>query len=139
MVSGYASRNAEEIRVIVAGTRTFEDYSFAKEHLDRIIRGLQEDNPTKKIVMITGDARGTDQTGNRYAYEHGYSLQKFPAKWKTYGKAAGPIRNAQMLKFASCAHPVLVAFWDGKSRGTRNMIEIAKQADVSVYTVRYDI
>lgn len=56
-----------EIRLIVAGSRTFHDYKLAKEKLDRIVFGLQEDYPGAQIVIISGDAKGADQIGIRYA------------------------------------------------------------------------
>lgn len=58
-----------EIRLIVAGSRTFHDYKLAKEKLDRIVFGLQEDYPGAHIVIISGDAKGADQIGIRYAME----------------------------------------------------------------------
>lgn len=58
-----------EIRLIVAGSRTFHDYKLAKEKLDRIVFGLQEDYPGAQIVIISGDAKGADQIGIRYAME----------------------------------------------------------------------
>lgn len=54
-----------EIRLIVAGSRTFHDYKLAKEKLDRIVFGLQEDYPGAQIVIISGDAKGADQIGIR--------------------------------------------------------------------------
>lgn len=54
------------------------------------------------------------------------------------GKAAGPIRNAQMAKYASeGAKGILVAFWDGKSKGTKNMIQEARNKDLIVKIVEY--
>lgn len=138
MIRNRFEQKADDIRVIVAGTRSFTDYALAREKLDRIILGLQEDFPCKRIVIITGDANGADQSGNRYAYDRGYTLRKFPAEWRKYGRAAGPIRNAQMMDFAKETHPVLVAFWDGKSRGTKNMIDTAKREGASVYVIYYE-
>ncbi|WP_197026348.1 hypothetical protein [Polaribacter sp. Hel_I_88] len=48
---------------------------------------------------------------------------RFPAEWNKFGKAAGPVRNKEMAIYADA----LIAFWDGKSRGTKNMIQLAKQ------------
>ena len=60
---------------------------------------------------------------------------KFPADWKTYGKTAGPIRNKQMAEFASQQTGMLIAFWDGKSRGTGSMIRLAKEYGLEVHIV----
>ena len=127
-----------EIRLIVAGTRTFEDYALMKEKLDRIILGLQEDYPGAPVVIISGNAKGADQIGIQYTMERKLPLRKFPAKWNKYGKMAGPIRNAQMMSYAKEGIPALVAFWDGKSRGTKNMINTADNRHTFVRVIRYD-
>ena len=56
-----------QIRLIVAGTRTFDDYVLMREKLDRIILGLQEDYSGAPVVIISGNAKGADQLGIRYA------------------------------------------------------------------------
>ncbi len=126
-----------EIRMIVAGTRTFEDYALMREKLDRIILGLQEDYPGAPVVIISGNAKGADQLGIRYAMERNLSFHRFPAQWHQYGKAAGPMRNAQMLTYAKKGIPALVAFWDGKSRGTDNMIRAARRGKAFVRVIPY--
>ena len=59
----------------------------------------------------------------------------FEAYWDEYGKSAGPIRNRQMLNYALGAEAIVVAFWDGKSRGTANMINIAKRSNAEVHVI----
>ena len=128
----------DEIRIIIAGTRTFEDYGLLKDRVDRIILGLREDFPGKRIVIVTGAAKGADQLGSRYARERVLALREFPANWRAYGRAAGPIRNQQMLDYILQATPVLIAFWNGKSRGTKNMIDTAKRAGVKTTVIYYE-
>lgn len=65
-------------------------------------------------------------------------LRRFPAEWNKYGKMAGPMRNAQMMSYAKEGIPALVAFWDGKSRGTKNMINTADNGRTFVRVIRYD-
>jgi len=77
---------------------------------------------------VSGTARGADQLGERYAKERGYFIQRFPADWNAYGKAAGYIRNRKMAEYADA----LIAFWDGKSRGTLNMISLAKECGLQI-------
>ena len=67
------------------------------------------------------------------AQERGLSCEQYPANWKTHGKAAGPIRNEQMANVANA----LIAFWDGQSRGTANMISLAKSKGLKIAVVRY--
>lgn len=127
-----------EIRLIVAGTRTFDDYVLMKGKLDQIILGLREDCSGAPVVIISGNAKGADQLGIRYAMERNLSFRRFPAQWHQYGKAAGPMRNAQMLAYAKEGIPALVAFWDGKSRGTDNMIQAARQGKAFVRVIPYE-
>ena len=99
------------------------------------ISKLKQIYPEKQIVIITGAAKGADQLGSFYARNHNIPLKEFPADWTTYGKAAGPIRNQQMLDFALHEIPALIVFWDGESRGTKNMMNIAKRHNVQTETV----
>ena len=117
-----------EFAVIIAGTRTFEDYELLCRECD--IFFLQK----KPTHIICGEARGADTLGKKYAEERGIPVLSFPADWKAHGKAAGYIRNKQMAERGDA----LVAFWDGKSRGTKNMIDLAHKANIPVRVVRYD-
>lgn len=116
-------------KVIVAGCRDFADYELLKEKCDFY---LQNKKP-EIIVIVSGHASGADTLGERYAQERGYETEVYPADWKTNGRAAGPIRNAQMAAVADA----LIAFWDGKSRGTKNMIDTATKRGLKVAVVRY--
>lgn len=116
-------------RVIVAGCRDFTDYELLKEKCNFYLQDKKPEN----VIIVSGHASGADALGERYAQERGLQLETFPADWKAHGRAAGPIRNAQM---ASVAH-ALIAFWDGKSRGVMNMIDTAKKHNLQVAVVRY--
>lgn len=115
-------------RVIVAGGRDFEDYALLQQTMDRLLVNVQD-----RIVIVCGRARGADSLGERYAQEHGHSVRTFPADWDRYGRAAGFIRNEEMAKNADA----LVAFWDGQSRGTQNMIEVARRYQLKIRVIRY--
>lgn len=116
-------------RVIIAGCRDFNDYELLKEKCDYFL----QDEKKEDVVIISGHVSGADALGERYAQERGFQLETFPADWKAHGRAAGPIRNARMASAANA----LIAFWDGKSRGTKNMIETAKNHNLKVVVVRY--
>lgn len=126
-----------EIRIIVAGTRTFSNYELLENELNDFISELHQKYPDKQVVMITGAAKGADQLGSLYARNHSIPLKEFPADWNTYGRSAGPIRNQQMLDYALHGVPALIVFWDGKSRGTKNIISIAKRCNVQTEVVLY--
>lgn len=128
----------DEIRLIIAGGRDFSDYTLLKNEADKLIDALHEKYPGVRLVIISGAARGTDFLGERYAREHRYSVKRFYAKWDLYGKQAGFIRNREMLDYVREKTGVLLSFWDGCSRGTRNMIEISRKAKIEVHVIRYD-
>lgn len=127
------ANSKNDIRIIIAGTRTFIDYDALYDATNQVIAKLKEDLPSHDITIISGNAPGADRLGERYARKCGYGLKIFPAQWSAYGKMAGPMRNRQMLSYATEGIPVVIAFWDGVSRGTRNMIDIALDANALVY------
>ena len=119
------------IKVIIAGTRDFNDYAFLKKNLDYFLQGINPNN--EEIEIVSGNARGADKLGERYAKEHNLPVKLFPANWDKYGKRAGYLRNQEMANYAD----VLIAFWDEKSKGTKHMIDIAKKQDLTVIVVGY--
>ena len=117
-------------KLIIAGGRDFRDYHLLCDKCDRL---LAHKRNTHKIIIVSGTARGADQLGERYAVEKGFPILRFPADWNKDGNAAGPIRNRQMAESADA----LVAFWDGKSAGTRNMICLALKHNLQIRIVNY--
>ena len=117
-------------RVIVTGSRCFNDFGFLKQELDKLFNE-NEEFVGKEIKIISGVALGTDALAIDYADKHKLTKILFPANWKRYPLAAGFLRNEDMLSVAT--H--LVAFWDGKSTGTLHMIEIAKAKGVPVWVI----
>ncbi len=109
------------MRVIVCGGRDFHDYPTVDEALDRY-----------GVTMIAhGGAPGADACAQTYAELAGVPVREFPARWIEHGKAAGPIRNQEMLdKFKPDA---VIAFPGG--RGTADMVRRAKAAGVRVIEV----
>lgn len=73
--------------------------------------------------------------GEEFAEMEGIKCTVFKAEWNLYGKAAGPIRNKAMLTYAMEENPVVIAFWNGASRGTKNMVEQARKAGAEVIIV----
>ena len=119
------------IKVIIAGTRDFNDYAFLKKNVDYFLQGINPNN--EEIEIVSGNARGADKLGERYAKEHNLPVKLFPANWDKYGKRAGYLRNQEMANYAD----MLIAFWDEKSKGTKHMIDIAKKQDLTVIVVGY--
>lgn len=123
------------LKLIIAGGRDFDDYALMQEQMDLNILalGLAFSDGTPGPEIVSGACRGADALGERYAREHNLPITRFPADWSAYGKSAGPRRNRQMADYAD----VLVAFWDGKSRGTKHMIDTARQSGLGVHIVQY--
>lgn len=119
-------------RVIVAGSRNFQDQARLDAGLDRILSRLDEP------LIVSGGADGADTLGERYAMarwsDRVVPFLRYPAEWKRYAKAAGHVRNQQMAWAAS--H--LVAFWDGRSPGTKSMIEMAHADGLLTRVIRVD-
>lgn len=123
-----------EIRIIVAGSRSFQDYMMLECILDSYVKYAK--NP---ITIVSGTANGADKLGEMYAKSHGYKCEYFPADWNKHGKSAGYIRNREMAQYAVSDNAIgaLLAFWDGKSRGTMHMINLAAQHGLVVNVVNF--
>ena len=117
-----------DYRVIIAGSRSFNDYVLLREQCLSI---LQEKMRTNRVVIVSGHARGADSLGERFANEFRLPFELHPAKWRLLGKAAGMVRNAEMAKCSDA----LIAFWDGESRGTRHMISFARKRGLEVSVI----
>lgn len=115
--------------VIIAGGREFKDYALLDRKLTHILQNMKPDD-TK---IVSGRARGADTLGEKWARKHGFDVLPFPADWKKYGKVAGHIRNEQMGSIAT--H--LIAFHDGISSGTADMIDIARCRNLKIIVVKY--
>ena len=90
---------------------------------------------THNVIIVSGHASGADSLGEKFAADHNLQCELYPADWDKHGKAAGPIRNAEMAEVADA----LIAFWDGQSRGTKLMIDLARKKGLQVAIVRYDL
>ena len=120
----------KEFRVIIAGSRSFDDYRLLSETMDKL---LANKHLFHKITVLCGMARGADLLGARYAKSRGYNIRYFPADWDKHGRAAGIIRNEEMARNADA----LAAFWDGTSTGTKNMIETAQRYGLAIRIKKY--
>jgi hypothetical protein len=127
----------QDIRIIVAGGRNFNNYKLLCEECISFINSHNYNS--EQITIITGGAKGADYLGKLFADEFGYKPEVIEAPWEEYGLKAGRLRNAEMAQFAlqgDIAH--LIAFWDGKSKGTGNMISIAKAKKISGKVIQYE-
>ena len=111
---------------IVAGSRTFQNYPFLCKELDKIKDQIGE--------IVCGEARGADALGRTYAYDNNIIIKSYPADWERYGKSAGFVRNEEMAAYADKA----IIFWDGKSVGSKDMIDKMEKLGKEVRIVYYD-
>jgi hypothetical protein len=109
------------MKVIIAGSRNFNDYETLKKVCDHMLSRQDE------VEIVSGTARGADQLGEQYGIEKGYKIKQFPPDWSK-GKSAGYIRNEDMAKYGEA----LIAFWDGESKGTSHMINLAKKHGLKI-------
>lgn len=108
--------------VCVVGSRTFTDRARLFATLDALREEIGD------FSVISGEARGADRFAKEWAHDHGLPYEGYPADWQQYGKAAGPIRNRQMVEAAG----LIIAFHDGMSPGTASTIAMARAAGKAV-------
>lgn len=114
------------MRTIIAGSRKCLDYS--------VVLCAIEESKFEITSVLSGGAKGVDTLAIRYAKRNNKPYRIINAKWEHEGKAAGYLRNARMAAVADA----LIAVWDGKSRGTKNMIDIARRKGLQVFIWRYE-
>ena len=114
------------MKTIIAGGREITDHR-------KIFRAIAmaRDAGWEISEVVSGCCRGVDTIAAEAAGRKGVHVEPFPANWDKHGKAAGIIRNRQMAEYADA----LIAIWNGKSRGTRNMIEQAGKMGLRVFVV----
>lgn len=117
------------MRIIVAGGRDFNNYTMLKDNLNHLFQNVIKED----LVIISGMARGADTLAVKYAKEKNIPLIQMPADWEAYGKSAGYKRNTEMAKIADG----LVVFWDGKSKETEHMVNIAKRYGLKIRIINY--
>ena len=145
------------IRIITAGGRDFNDYDLLVSEFAKLLSNLKYEGYNihrSTIEIISGGAKGADKLGEKLAKNHNIKLSVFPAEWNNledetceirynkygepYNVLAGFNRNIRMAKYAKDSDlGILLAFWDGKSGGTKHMIETANKANLRVHIVKY--
>ena len=118
------------MKTIIAGTRTFRDYTLLEEVLLNLSWEVSE--------VVCGCSRGADQLGERWARVHKVPCVRFPAEWNRRGSEYDPLaglrRNVQMGKYADA----LVLFWDGRSKGSKHMMKVAEVLELKTKIIRYE-
>jgi len=115
------------MRIIVAGDRNWKRMDIIERELKKFPSGT---------IVIHGDAKGADTLGGFVADKLGFKVIPFPAKWKIYGKGAGPIRNQQMLDEGK--PDMVLAFHENinESKGTKDMVNRARGIGIKVEIIK---
>ena len=111
------------MKVAVIGGRTFNDYELVKETLTKL----------DITLLISGGAKGADSLGERYANENKITTLIFKPDWERHGRGAGMIRNTDIVKNSD----IVVAFWDGSSKGTLDSIRKVEKLNKGLMIIKY--
>lgn len=121
------------VKVVVAGGRDFDDRELLNQEINSLLTGQLQGFT---VTIVSGMAKGADMMAWQFAQRNGLACDEFIAEWRpggVYDNAAGMKRNARM----AAAADALLAFWDGQSRGTKDMIDRMKALGKPVRVVRY--
>ena len=111
------------MKVAVIGSRGFNKYELLKETLSKL----------EITLVVSGGAKGADSLGEQYANENQIPTKIFLPDWKKHGRAAGMLRNTDIINEAE----MVVAFWDGESKGTKDSITKAQKQNKKVLIINY--
>lgn len=117
------------MKIIIAGGRDFND----SELMHKAVSDFMKDLSIESFELVCGEAYGADSLGKALAEANDFVIHSFPADWKTFGKSAGYRRNVAMGEFADRA----IIFWDGKSKGTKHMIDIMNSKKKPYWIINY--
>jgi len=115
------------MKTIIAGSRNIISF--------KIVKQVIEDSEFVITKVVSGTARGVDRLGEEYAYNNNVPIKRFKPDWKTQGKRAGILRNIDMGNYADA----LIALWDGKSKGTKHMVDYATEKGLKIYVGRVNV
>jgi len=113
------------MKIAIVGSRTFNGYDLLEKTIcNKMVGSIN--------LIVSGGARGADYLAERFAKKHNIPIQIFQAEWDKYGKGAGYIRNKLIIENVD----IVFAFWDGKSKGTKHSIELAKEYNKKLFIIK---
>lgn len=117
------------MKVLVAGSRSFKDY-------DLLTKVLYEWHIEE---IVSGEANGADKLGSKYGFENGIKVTPFIPDWKGLGNRAGYERNVLMANYLDKDEDIAIIFWDGKSNGSKHMIDICNKKGIEVKVYIFEV
>ncbi len=118
----------------VVGSRSFHDYKTLEYEINKIFKAKKRAKPGRNMCIVSGGARGADRLAKRYADEHpDVHYVEHKPDWEKHGKKAGFMRNVDIVKDSN----MVVAFWNGKSKGTKHTMGMAQSLNKSLKVVRF--
>ena len=115
------------MKLAIVGSRAFNNYRLMADKLSY----WEEINYCLITEVVSGGARGADSMGEMFARASNIPCKIFPAEWDKFGKSAGYKRNIDIVNYCD----EVIAFWDGKSKGTKHTIDIATKAGKKVTVI----
>lgn len=113
-------------KLAIIGGRDFKNYS--------LMTKLLENYKSKITLVVSGAAKGADSLGEKWAIDNNIETLIFPADWDRFGKTAGYIRNEDIIKHCD----LCIAFWDGKSKGTKHSLSLCKKYNKPTKIIIYE-
>ena len=124
------------LHILICGGRHFNNYELLKNTALNYI--YEHGFEVKNVEIISGHCPGADRLGEQFAVEEDVALKVFPAQWKRFGKAAGPIRNRTMIEYLNLfQNKAVIAFVSPNSKGTRHTVSMAKKFAIDVIEIEY--
>lgn len=114
------------MKIGIIGSRSFDKYELVKDVMNEYINQVD--------IIVSGGAKGADTLGEVWAKENGKEILIFKPEWDKYGKKAGFIRNQDIVKNSD----LVIAFWDGVSKGTKSSIDLCKKFGIKIKVINYD-
>ena len=114
------------MKVGIIGSRGFNNYELVDEVMNEHIDEVE--------VIVSGGAKGADTIGEFWAKQNNKNLLIFKPEWGKFGKRAGFIRNQDIVKNSD----LVLAFWDGQSKGTKNSIDLCEKFGIPVKVIYYN-
>lgn len=126
----------KDLKIVVAGSRSFDEQAYLDVMRPNLEKFIKEISDSYTLIIVSGTAPGADQFGEKFAREFNLKIERYPAEWRKngiYNNAAGYERNEKMAQIGD----IIVVFWDGKSKGSQHMIDLAKKYKRKLKIIRF--